>query len=265
MSRVYKSGAVPPISELRVYQIPHLSDSLGTDDPVETAVDELQQVRGLADRIISDAEEIARDLIEKAKAETHFEKKKAEEEIARWWNEKQQEVQKIEDEAQRQGYKIGFEEGKQEGYTAAEQEYQGKLTQITGLLEQAFEQKEQIIEEAEPFLLRLSMEIARKVIGQELQTHPETIVEMVRQMITRTKEREQISVHVNPEQFAYVQDQRQQLRAIVDERAELKIVPDPTVTTSGCIIRTSQGSLDARIETQLSEIREALIRLTGDE
>jgi flagellar assembly protein FliH len=44
----------------------------------------------------------------------------------------------------------------------------------------------------------------------------------------------------------------------MDSQAELQIVPDITVMDFGCVIRSSFGSIDARVDTQLSEIKKAL-------
>jgi flagellar assembly protein FliH len=39
------------------------------------------------------------------------------------------------------------------------------------------------------------------------------------------------------------------------------IVPDHSVQDQGCVIKTAFGSVDARVETQLTEIRQALLDL----
>ncbi|MNG37780.1 flagellar assembly protein H [compost metagenome] len=50
----------------------------------------------------------------------------------------------------------------------------------------------------------------------------------------------------------------------VDSQAELQILPDSTVKDHGCVIRSSFGSIDARIDTQLAEIKKELIRIALD-
>ena len=46
-----------------------------------------------------------------------------------------------------------------------------------------------------------------------------------------------------------------------DSEAELQIVPDVTVDEGGCVVRTSFGSIDARIDTQLSELKAVLMEV----
>jgi flagellar assembly protein FliH len=47
----------------------------------------------------------------------------------------------------------------------------------------------------------------------------------------------------------------------IDSQAELQIVPDVSVKDPGCVIRSAFGSIDARIDTQLSEIKRELISI----
>jgi flagellar assembly protein FliH len=47
----------------------------------------------------------------------------------------------------------------------------------------------------------------------------------------------------------------------IDSQAELQILPDSTVKDNGCVIRSAFGSIDARIDTQLQEIKRELIQL----
>lgn len=41
-------------------------------------------------------------------------------------------------------------------------------------------------------------------------------------------------------------------------------MPDSTVKDRGCVIRSSFGSVDARIDTQLAEIKKELVRIALD-
>lgn len=57
---------------------------------------------------------------------------------------------------------------------------------------------------------------------------------------------------------------REELSLAVDSQAELQILPDSTVKDQGCVIRSSFGSIDARIDTQLAEIKKELVRIALD-
>jgi flagellar assembly protein FliH len=47
----------------------------------------------------------------------------------------------------------------------------------------------------------------------------------------------------------------------LDGQAELSIIPDYSVQDEGCVIRTPLGSVDAKIDTQLKEIKQVLLEI----
>jgi flagellar assembly protein FliH len=62
--------------------------------------------------------------------------------------------------------------------------------------------------------------------------------------------------------FEYIQNNRDELMLALDSQAELQILPDTTVNDHGCVIRSSFGSIDGRIDSQLQEIKAALRQIT---
>lgn len=261
MSKIYKSSSLPTtLTEVKVLQVSNPSPV-----PAEEESAAVQEAQTHAERMVADAEEIAQKLIDQTKAQIAEQKAKAEQEIQAWWQQKELELQEIQQQAQSLGYEAGFSEGKKEGLTAAEAEYRETIHMSREVLEQVYGEKDQIIAEAEPFLVTLSTEIARKILQEELQLNPEAVIRLVQKMILRAKERESLTVCVNPLDFPLVQNQRLQLLSMVSEQAEVKILPDSSIQQGGCIIRTTQGSLDARIDSQLDEIKTALLGLARDE
>jgi flagellar assembly protein FliH len=222
---------------------------------------ELTEATNLKDQILQDAEEFASEQIEQAMQECSALREQTQEEINSWWQ-----TRRAEDEELVASFKqTGFEEGYQQGIAQAEealrQEYSEMLSEAQGILEQSYKLKQQIIQESEPFLIELSTSIAEKVIGKQLTLNPEWVVELIQNVLSRRREKGIIALCVAPSQFAYIQDAREELLTSIDSQAELQIIPDSTVQDRGCVIRSSFGSIDARIDTQLKEIKSALQQL----
>ena len=127
--------------------------------------------------------------------------------------------------------------------------------------EQSYKLKQQIIQESEPFLIELSTSIAEKIIIRQLSLEPSWVIELIQKVLARRREKGIITLCVAPSQFAYIQDAREELITSIDSQAELEIIPDSSVQDQGCVIRSSYGSIDARIDTQLKEIKSALQQL----
>ncbi|MDF2787980.1 MAG: flagellar assembly protein [Neobacillus sp.] len=191
--------------------------------------------------------------------EIEQQKERAQEELNEWRTREEESFRSQLEEEKRRGYDEGYQLGIKDGIQHSKEQYQIHLQKAADLLEQAYQEKAVIIQEADPFVMELTMEIAKKVIQQELKTHPETLLEIIKQTLSSVYETDSISIGVAPEDFSFVQKQREQLLAMNNGQIEIKVFPDYSIQQGGCIIRTSSGSVDARIDVQLSEIKKVLL------
>jgi flagellar assembly protein FliH len=110
----------------------------------------------------------------------------------------------------------------------------------------------------EPELVRLAVTIGEKIIAQELELRPEMVVNLVRNAMRRVRDREALRVSVNPHDLEQVRAAREDLISAVDGIKKLEVIEDRRVDRGGCIIESQNGTLDARISTQMEEINRAL-------
>jgi flagellar assembly protein FliH len=266
-SKVFKSSHLSLMEGKKVILQPQVMfDRKDTDvNPSQNPEMDQEVTYSNAHQIIQEAEVQAKLIIERAEGKARSLEKAAEEKISQWWEENQSQLEELSREAEHKGYHDGYAQGKQEAMKEVTSEYQGKIEQIQNLLEQAYEQKASIISEAEPFLLELSTVIATHIIRKELDSNPEQFVELIKEHILRFKEKEFIAVCVHPDDFDFIQAQRSHLIAVVNGETEIKIIPDHSVTSKGCIIRTAYGSVDARIDTQIEEIKKVILEVRDPE
>jgi type III secretion protein L len=112
----------------------------------------------------------------------------------------------------------------------------------------------------EDTMLELSVHIARKIIGEELKLHPDTIVGIVREVIKGTRTGRHLAIQVNEEDAEYVRAKSDLLRQFLGGGAEIEIVTSSRVEPGGCVIESELGIIDARLETQLQCLEDALKR-----
>lgn len=105
-------------------------------------------------------------------------------------------------------------------------------------------------------VLAIAIAVAERVISRELKTDP-TIVEGVAEMAMSQVQLEQMThILVHPNDYTVMDHWATQVLGA--QRGVVEIVTDPSVGEGGCVIGTKTGFVDARIETQLVEIRRAL-------
>lgn len=115
--------------------------------------------------------------------------------------------------------------------------------------------QQQIASHMEQEMLKLSIEIAKKVVHRELTTDREVILSLVRVALARLHNRTVASVRLNPTDYQYVIANSERISG----GKTIELAPDPTITRGGCIIETDFGSIDARIEQQFAEIERSLL------
>jgi len=112
-----------------------------------------------------------------------------------------------------------------------------------------------IAAQAEHDLVRLALEIARKIIRREVSADPDIVITLARIALERLPSRVGAKVRISPEEFEYVTANSQALSA--DNAIDL--VADFAIKRGGCIVESEAGSIDARIEEQLHLVERGLL------
>ena len=196
---------------------------------------------------------------EQLQAQLLNEQQNAQQEISEWWQEKQQDAQqhaeKLAQDAEQQGFQAGFTQGLQQ----AEQDSVEKRMEVTSLLETAYEEKAKIIQQAEPFLLSLSVTIAEKVIHNELGQDTQQLLRIIQQALKQVEESKDVTMQVSSEDYPVIIPFLDELKTYIKADSELKLIPVANLTPGGCMIHTASGSYDAMVDNQLDEIKRQLL------
>lgn len=253
----YKDQAEKKVLEPKVFVPQQLDVPLDDDALMDIEADEVthEQLRL--------AKEQAQQLIEQAKQEIAQLKANTNKEIADW---KQAEQKSIEEERERifqaareQGYQEGYEAGFRTGSDEGVKQYHEQIEFAASLARQMETDWKRRIVLSEPYLIELTIEIAQKVIQRELLLDEHTIIEMVKETLKQSSELKEITLSVHPNDYNLIRQHMDDLKSLISSQANLIVLPDHSITVGGCIVRSSLGTLDARIDTQLEEIKKALL------
>lgn len=168
----------------------------------------------------------------------------------------QEKARQIVEEAQRECERVR-EQARQEGQT------QG-LAEWNDILVRMRQHADEMAKNWEENMLHLSIEIARKIIGQELHQHPDTILAIIREVLKTTRVGKRLILQVNESQADYVRSQVQQLKQFLGG-GDIEVVASTAVEAGGCMIDSELGIIDARLDTQLKCLEEALVRHSPSE
>lgn len=174
----------------------------------------------------------------------------------------QSSVQECRKEAYEEGYKEGKQKAEEETRQRLDQEFEKEMNQIRGIIETFKESYIAVIKQAEMRLVKLVLEISRKIIRQEIVSDEKIILDMVKAALARVIERSKVIVRVHPDELGFVEENKKKILSSVLQIQDFQLQLDPAIEIGGCVIETESGSVDARIDKQFQEIAKAL---TGEE
>lgn len=141
---------------------------------------------------------------------------------------------------------------------ALRRELQQALRALQGALESVSTLKETVFKDAEEQLLALAVEIARKVLMQEIQAQRYQIEPIVKEALAHVPPHQEVSVHLNPQDLSQCQTALEAQGA--GGGASVRFVSDPAVPRAECVLRTAQGLVVSSMEGHLQSIAEALTK-----
>lgn len=210
--------------------------------PAPEARDYVSAAREEASQLIDDATRDCQELI-----------RGAEERALALVDDAQRRAAEIEAQAKREG----FDQGVGDGRAAAQAEMDEMLETMRGLVEMARVERHKIIETAEPEIVKLSVTIAERILNTQVSVDQNVVLEMVKSAITRLVNRETVTVRVNPADVETMRDHRDKLMTMNDID-NMRVIEDQRVDRGGVVIETDAGTIDAKISTQLREVRRLL-------
>jgi len=136
--------------------------------------------------------------------------------------------------------------------------YEEGIGSLNELILQFRESRRKMLEESRDEILRLSVKIAGKILGRELEANDSAFTDVVARAMRNARGGERIQIRVNPSDMKKLKKERKRLLDELGQGKDLDFTEDPDVSAGGCVIESDLGIIDATLETQLKVIEKAL-------
>jgi flagellar assembly protein FliH len=157
-------------------------------------------------------------------------------------------------EIEKEAYEKGFSEGERAGRETGEKMVEAVLKQYTQTLEELKGLRRNLLTGSEREVVRLSLEVAKKVVKREVSVDEELILALVKVALSRLADQSVMTIRVNPKDGQSILHFRESPGHRDSWHDGIKLVEDPMITRGGCLIETDSGVIDARVEEQFREI-----------
>jgi type III secretion protein L len=135
--------------------------------------------------------------------------------------------------------------------------------EVSAELARAKQQASLILKAAEQDIISLSLEIARKIIGRDLERDPTVVMEICANAVEGVRNAKQLVLRVNPADGAYLRQNRKAIMDLVARSVDIAFKDDPQVEAGGCVIQTEFGTIDAQLDSQFKMLAQVLVADTA--
>lgn len=150
----------------------------------------------------------------------------------------------------------GNEAGYAEGLRRAHEESQQSLAALAAAADAVVAAREDAVEIVEGRAAELALLVAERILGAAVEADPTLVCSVLGSALRRVIETDRLVVDVNPADVDRV-------RAWIENGgegrlAQIEVRPERRVAPGGCVVRSTDVEIDARIASQLDRAREVV-------
>lgn len=212
----------------------------------------------LIDSEITQAKQVAQKIITDAKQQALAIEANANSNSSAIINDAKQKAESLTEQIAETARQEGFQKGYKEGFEQITNEMQEKIQNLDNFAKCEFEFKKRIIKSLHTDILNLVISLAKKVCHAELSQNPELIEKITAAAISALKEKENITIIVNPQMVEKIYDISDSLKNTFKNLENIRIVEDSSVSPDGTIVESVGSRVDSRLEAQIDKIGQEL-------
>ncbi|MHB1545964.1 MAG: FliH/SctL family protein [bacterium] len=164
------------------------------------------------------------------------------------------------EEARKKGYSKGFGEGKKDALKSMEE----GIRNIFKAAESIEKFKNELYEDVKQDVINLSLKIAKTIVKAETAADSGLIVQIIADAVNKSSDSVNFAICLNPGDYAVLNKNPEALNHFITKETNINFIPDANLLGGEVIIKTDFGEIDARVETQIEQIRKIWTKIAPD-
>ena len=153
----------------------------------------------------------------------------------------------------------GHEDGERKVREEMEAAIRAANAQAEKTLRDAKDASADYVQKAEKDVTTIAMSVVEKVLPQHFIDVPQVILPLVREAILKVKDQKELLIHVPPASYGLVLMARDEFRSLLTYGdATIEVLSDDSMQPGDCLVETPNGSVDARLATQIEMLKQAV-------
>lgn len=256
LSRIIKSGGLNTSNHDKKVISVISFESFHTNE-IEKEIEDIPVETVHSAQLVEEAKLLADQLINEAKQQVEQFYREMENNRLAFEEEKQFALES----AKAQGFQLGLSQGRDTGYD----QYKEEIQQAKDVILSAKTDYNKIIESSDREILTITLKVAKKIIGYELDQSNDAYLSIVKKVLKETRDYDEVQLHVHPSMYDFILSAKEELISLFPKEISFYIFPNEDLVETDVFIEYAGGRIDASIDSQLAEIKYKLLELLDGE
>jgi len=160
-------------------------------------------------------------------------------------------------------FSAGFAEGERVGRKAEKGLLKQQMTSLTELVKSIKQHETGIIKNTEKVILDFAFKVAEKIIGTialtDVELNKDILEKLIEDAVNYFSENTKYLLHVHGSTLGHVKSLIPEIQANLGHSVSMNVCENPSLKPGECLVETEYGMLDARFETQFTEIKKQIL------
>lgn len=156
-----------------------------------------------------------------------------------------------------------FNEGYEEGYKKGEEKASGLKEEAEKVLQQAWQQREEIIEGAEEEIIQLSVNLAEKLLGYRIEVDSESVMAVLTRCLETLPRSGSIMIRLHPRDVEIAENNLQRIKSFLKKDVELEITADENIPQGSCRVDSEEAEVEVNLQKELKILTQKLLQLAA--
>ena len=212
---------------------------------------------------IAAKEQRASEMLREAQVNADIIRQEAQAEHDRLLESTQQQIADLKERAQQNGRREGYEAGYADGEQKVREEMAETIREANAKAEKtlldAKNATADYVQKAERDVVTIAMSVVEKILPQHFIDVPQVVLPLVREAILKVKDQKELVIHVPSDSYDLVLMARDEFRGLLTYGdATIEVLSDDSMKPGDCLVETPNGSVDARLATQIEMLKQAV-------
>ncbi|MFO7985571.1 MAG: FliH/SctL family protein [Desulfatiglandaceae bacterium] len=164
------------------------------------------------------------------------------------------------DRIREKAYAQGFDEGEKAGAEAEKAKFKAVLETLYAGISELDSERQKLGLEAERQAVELGVMIAGKILCREVSMDTETIFRILEEALKKLSDHKDIRVKIHPSDLEAINTAKAEIPGLNRAKEPVTLEPDKGLRRGECVIETDFGIIDARFDSQMQAVEEAMKR-----